>query len=51
MQVVTLVKLTHANIDDASFNAGQMHTGWLYCLAGLKSLLETGEGLPDLFAS
>lgn len=45
------VKLTHANIDDATFEAGQMHMGWVYCLSSLKSLLETGEGLPDIFAS
>jgi uncharacterized protein YndB with AHSA1/START domain len=51
MGPVTGVKLTHANIDNASFEAGQMHLGWVYCLSGLKSLLETGEGLPDIFAS
>ncbi|MBV9689942.1 MAG: SRPBCC family protein [Ktedonobacteraceae bacterium] len=51
MQVVSQVKLTHAEIDDASFEAGQLHMGWLYCLSSLKSLLETGEGLPDIFAS
>ena len=51
MHVVTQVKLTHADIDDASFEAGQMHLGWVYCLSGLKRLLETGEGLPDIFAS
>lgn len=51
MQVVSQVKLTHADIDDASFEAGQMHMGWLYCLSSLKSMLETGEGLPDIFAS
>jgi uncharacterized protein YndB with AHSA1/START domain len=45
----TLLKLTHANIDDATFEAGQMGPGWVYILSSLKSLLETGEALPDLF--
>src|SRR6266700_2174805 len=35
MQVVTQVKLTHSDIDDASFEAGQMHLGWIYCLSSL----------------
>lgn len=51
MQGVSQVTLTHADIDDASFEAGQMHTGWVYCLSSLKSLLETGDGLADIFAS
>ncbi len=45
------VKLTHAGVDEASFQAGQMHLGWVYSLSSLKSLLETGEGLPDIFAA
>jgi uncharacterized protein YndB with AHSA1/START domain len=47
---VTLVKLTHSNIDDASFESAQFHSGWIYVLSSLKSLLETGEGLPDIMA-
>jgi len=47
----TEVKLIHADIDDATFEAGQMHLGWVYCLSSLKSLLETGEPLPNIFAS
>lgn len=45
----TLVKLTHADIDDATFDAGQLGPGWVYVLSSLKSLLETNEPLPDLF--
>ncbi len=47
---VTLVKLTHSNIDDASFESAQFHSGWIYVLSSLKSLLETGEGLPNIMA-
>ena len=47
---VTLVKLTHSDIDNASFEAAQFHTGWIYVLSSLKSLLETGEGLPNIMA-
>jgi uncharacterized protein YndB with AHSA1/START domain len=46
---VSSVKLTHAGIDDASFQAGRMHLGWVYALSSLKSLLETGEPLPNIF--
>jgi len=45
----TLLKLTHADIDDATFEEGQMGPGWVYILSSLKSLLETNEALPDLF--
>ncbi|GAB4199959.1 MAG: hypothetical protein OHK0022_20630 [Roseiflexaceae bacterium] len=51
MYDLTHVTLTHADIDDQSFEAGHMHTGWVYCLSSLKSLSETGTGLPDIFAS
>jgi uncharacterized protein YndB with AHSA1/START domain len=47
---VTLVKLTHSDIDDASFEAAQFHTGWIFVLSSLKTLLETGEGLPNIMA-
>jgi uncharacterized protein YndB with AHSA1/START domain len=42
----TLVKLTHAGIDDATFEQAQMSVGWVYVLSSLKSLLETGSALP-----
>lgn len=45
----TLLKVTHSDIDDATFEAGQMGPGWVYVLSSLKSLLETGEALPDIF--
>jgi uncharacterized protein YndB with AHSA1/START domain len=47
----TLLKLTHADIDDATFETGQMHVGWVYVISSLKTLLETGEALPtpDMF--
>jgi uncharacterized protein YndB with AHSA1/START domain len=45
----TLLKLTHAGIDDETFEAGQLGPGWVYVLSSLKSLLETNEPLPDLF--
>ena len=48
LQTFSLLTLTHEHIDDESFSEGQFHRGWLYVLSGLKSVLETGEGLPDL---
>ncbi len=42
----TLVKLTHANIDDETFENAQMHVGWVFVVSSLKSLLETKEALP-----
>ncbi len=45
----TLLKLTHAGIDNATFEAAQMGAGWVYVLSSLKSLLETDEALPDIF--
>lgn len=51
MGPVSNITLIHSDIDDATFEAGQMHMGWVYGLSSLKSLLETGEGLPDIFAS
>ncbi|GCE15816.1 SRPBCC domain-containing protein [Tengunoibacter tsumagoiensis] len=44
-----LVKLTHDSINDTAFAEGQFHAGWIYVLSSLKSLIETGEALPDLF--
>ena len=46
---MTLLKLVHQDIDDATFEEGQMHTGWLYVLSNMKSVLETGKALPSLF--
>jgi Uncharacterized conserved protein len=46
---VSLVRLTHTDIDDTSFEAGRMHLGWVYSLSSLKSLLETGKSLPNMF--
>ena len=43
---LTLLKLTHGGIEDATFEAGQMHIGWVYILSSLKSLLETDKALP-----
>lgn len=50
---LTLIKLTQSNIDDETFEAAQMHIGWVYILSSLKSLLETGKALPvpEIFAS
>ncbi|HET8843051.1 MAG TPA: SRPBCC domain-containing protein, partial [Ktedonobacteraceae bacterium] len=48
LQTLSLLKLIHENIDDESYEAGQFHRGWLYILSGLKSALETGEGLPQI---
>ena len=48
LQTLSLLKLTHENIDDESFREGWFHRGWLYILSGLKSVLETGEGLPEI---
>jgi uncharacterized protein YndB with AHSA1/START domain len=47
----TLLKLTHTDIDDATFESAQMGVGWVFILSSLKSLLETGEALPvpDIF--
>jgi uncharacterized protein YndB with AHSA1/START domain len=44
---LTRVKLTHAEVDDAIF--AQMSSGWVYILSNLKSVLETGQPLPELF--
>ena len=44
---LSLVKLTHAEVDDATI--AQMSSGWVYVLSNLKSVLETGEALPELF--
>jgi len=48
---ISQVTLVHSDVDEASFEAGQMHLGWVYGLSSLKSLLEVGDGLPDIFAS
>jgi uncharacterized protein YndB with AHSA1/START domain len=48
LETLSLLKLTHENIDDESFRTGQFHQGWLYILSGLKSAIETGEGLPEI---
>lgn len=42
----TLVKLTHADIDNETFEAAQMHVGWVFVISSLKSLLETNDALP-----
>lgn len=47
---VTQVAINHSDVADDVFEQGQFHMGWLYVLASLKSLLETGDGLPDIFA-
>jgi uncharacterized protein YndB with AHSA1/START domain len=44
---LTLLKLTHSEVDAETI--GQMHSGWVYILSNLKSVLETGEPLPELF--
>ena len=44
---LTLLTLTHSEVDDKTFE--QMHSGWVYILSNLKSVLETGEPLPELF--
>ncbi|GAB4199877.1 MAG: SRPBCC domain-containing protein [Roseiflexaceae bacterium] len=46
---VSHIKLVHSGIDDATFEAGQMHLGWVFGLASLKSLLENGQALPNIF--
>jgi len=43
---LTMLKLTHSDIDDATFEAAQMEVGWIFVLSSLKTLLETGNGLP-----
>lgn len=40
--------LTHAGFDQPSFEAGNMHLGWVQTLSSLKSLLETGQPLNVL---
>lgn len=40
----TLLTLTQSKIDSATFE--EMHTGWVFVVSSLKSLLETGEALP-----
>jgi hypothetical protein len=42
----TLVKLTQADMDDATFEGGQIGMGWVFVLSSLKTLLETGTALP-----
>jgi len=37
--------LTHSGFDQASFDAGNMHMGWVMTVSSLKSLLETGQAL------
>lgn len=44
---LTFLKLTHSEVDDVTI--GQMHSGWVYVISNLKSVLETGEALPELF--
>jgi len=46
MGETTLLKLTHSDIDDATFEDAEFHVGWIYVLSSMKSLLETGKGLP-----
>jgi hypothetical protein len=50
---LTLVKLTQSDMDEETFQAAQMHVGWVYVLSSLKSMLETGKALPvpEIFAS
>ncbi|HZO74534.1 MAG TPA: SRPBCC domain-containing protein [Ktedonobacteraceae bacterium] len=43
---LTLLQLTHSDIDDATFEGAQMGVGWIFVLSSLKSLLETGKALP-----
>lgn len=43
---ITLLKLTHMDIDDAIFEEALMHQGWIFILSSMKSLLETGKALP-----
>lgn len=46
---MTLLKLEHTDVDDAFFAEGQFHTGWIYVLSNMKSVLEAGKPLPSLF--
>ena len=46
---VNHIKLVHSEVDEATFEAGQMHLGWVFGLDSLKSLLETGKALPNIF--
>jgi uncharacterized protein YndB with AHSA1/START domain len=46
----TLLKLTHANIDDATFAEAEMHVGWIYIISSMKSLLETSKALPSIYS-
>jgi uncharacterized protein YndB with AHSA1/START domain len=48
LQALSLLRVVHEHIDDESYQEGQFHRGWLYILSGLKSVLETGEGLPEI---
>lgn len=50
MGETSLIRLTHADIDDATFEAGRMHMGWVFTVSALKTLLETGNALPSMFA-
>ena len=43
---MTLLTLVHDRLDDSPKTAERVR-GWSYILSGLKSVLETGEGLPD----
>lgn len=42
-----LLTLTHDQLEDSPKTAASVGgTGWMFVLSGLKTLLETGEGLP-----
>lgn len=43
---ITLLKLTHTNIDNDVFEQALMHQGWIFILSSVKTLLETGRALP-----
>jgi uncharacterized protein YndB with AHSA1/START domain len=45
---VTLLKLTHTDVDDATFEEAQFHVGWIFVISSMKSLLETGKALPSI---
>lgn len=42
---LTLLTLTHSDIDDATFDSAGMHVGWIFVLSSMKTLLETGKAM------
>jgi uncharacterized protein YndB with AHSA1/START domain len=42
---VTLLTVVHDRLDESPKTAASVAGGWSYILSGLKSVLETGEGL------